>query len=431
MKYIKTIICALVIATILCGCSFHFESSVNDLVSPISPLGENADIQSALNSFVSNGYSLRNPSSGNYKTSYNLFDIDGDDIDEAVSFYEPKDNLGEIEMAIIKKGKNGWKVVENIKGTGKSVYSLDFKDVNGDGTTEIVVCWDVINNSTNHEFSVYKISKKDKINLSLLGEQKTVNNYIFFDYDFDGLDELVLFEISTGGYTSSKAEIYSLKYNNFYLLGETKLDSHITTYSNLQTEKAEDDIRIYADAIGSDGASMLTEIVYWSNSYDTIISPFYSYSTGRTKGTSRKAMLPSMDINDDGRLEIPLDGKKKLPKQIKSIDWKIYKNTILIHTDYSLYVENDNYFVIISDDDYSNVSAKYDTDNRELSVINKKTKKNIFMIKPVLKAVYDEKNYTDYSIVMENSGYYYLAKLGDDTSIKISIDELKGLIKSC
>ena len=50
---------------------------------------------------------------------------------------------------------------------------------------------------------------------------------------------------------------------------------------------------------------MLTEIIHWSDYYNTIVSPFYSYSTGVTKRTTRSAMLSSRDINDDGKIEIP------------------------------------------------------------------------------------------------------------------------------
>ena len=50
---------------------------------------------------------------------------------------------------------------------------------------------------------------------------------------------------------------------------------------------------------------------------------------------------------------------------------------------------------------------------------------------PVLKAVYDEKSYEGYSVILDKSGYYYLAKTGNDKKIKISIDELKKYIKIC
>ena len=48
---------------------------------------------------------------------------------------------------------------------------------------------------------------------------------------------------------------------------------------------------------------------------------------------------------------------------------------------------------------------------------------------PVLKAVYNEAEYSDYTVILDQSGYYYLARTGNDKSIKISTDELKKLIK--
>lgn len=432
MKYIKSAICVLLVAVMLCGCSFHLASSVNDLVSPISPFGDNADVQSAMDMYVSNGYSLKNPSSGEYKTSYNFFDIDGDGVDEAVSFYEPKDNLGEIELAILDKTDSGWKVVENIKGSGKEVYSLDFHDVNSDGNVEIIVCWDVISNSTNHILSIYNVKATDNgFSLKLLGGQKTINNYCFVDTNQNGAEELLLFEITSGNSKSAKAELYSLKSNKYKLLGETKLDSHIDSYSTLALENAEDDVRVYADALGSDGASMLTEVIYWSNTYDTIVSPFYSYNTGRTKDTSRKAMIDSMDIDNDGLIEIPTDENIKLPKQIKAVDWKVYQHTTLIHKAYSLLSENDHYTIIIPSKMLNKISVSYNNDTREMTVINKSTKKTVFTIQPVLKAVYDKNEYGDNSVVMEYSGYYYLAKLGNDKDLTLTLDYIKKNIKCC
>lgn len=166
--------------------------------------------------------------------------------------------------------------------------------------------------------------------------------------------------------------------------------------------------------------------------YNSIVSPFYSYSTGRTSGTSRGCLVNSSDINDDDRIEIPTDASlKKLPKNIKSLNWKIYNKTILVHKAYSLYVIDDNYNIIIPDEYFKNISAVYNSDLREMTVINKQTKKSVFSIMPVLKAVYDEKTYQGYNIILDKSGYYYLAKAGNDKDIKISVDDLKQYIKIC
>ena len=434
MKYIKVFLCVVLIVALFSGCSFRLASSVNDLISAVAPFGENADVKSALDSFLSNGYSLKNPSSGEYITSYNFYDLDGDEKEEAVAFYEPNDNLGTIRMAIIKEYSGKWEVVSDISGYGDDAYRLDFADLNNDGKDEIIVCWNNISNSNSHLFVVYNLKFEDKkFEVKQINKDEIyLNNYVIVDFNQTGNNDILMFEINSGTKTSAKAELYSLNDNNLRLKGETKLDSRVISYRNINVEKAEGDIRVYADAIGSNGNSIRTEVIYWSNMYDSIVSPFYSYSTGRTSGTSRGCLVNSCDINEDERIEIPTDTTVKgLPKNIKPLNWKIYNKTILVHTNYSLYVKDDNYNVIIPDKYFKNISATYNKKTREMTVINKKTKTAVFSIMPVLKAVYDEKSYQGYSIILDKSGYYYLAKTSNDKDIKISIDELKQYIKIC
>lgn len=432
MKYIKVLLCVVLIVALFSGCSFRLASSVNDLISAVAPFGENADVKSALDSFLSNGYSLKNPSSGEYITSYNFYDLDGDEKEEAVAFYEPNDNLGTIRMAIIKEYSGKWEVVSDISGYGDDAYRLDFADLNNDGKDEIIVCWNNISNSNSHLFVVYNLKFEDKkFEVKQINKDEIyLNNYVIVDFNQTGNNEILMFEINSGTKTSAKAELYSLNDNNLRLKGETKLDSRVISYRNINVEKAEGDIRVYADAIGSNGNSIRTEVIYWSNMYDSIVSPFYSYSTGRTSGTSRGCLVNSCDINEDERIEIPTDTTVKgLPKNIKPLNWKIYNKTILVHTNYSLYVKDDNYNVIIPDKYFKNISATYNKKTREMTVINKKTKTAVFSVMPVLKAVYDENIYRGYDIILDKSGYYYLAKTSNDKEIKISIDELKQYIK--
>lgn len=432
MKYIKAIALTLIIAIIFSGCSFRMSSSIEDLIGPVSPFGDNADIQEALDTYAKNGFSLKTPSGGEYIASYNFYDIDGDGNDEALAFYEPTDDLNTISMALIKKVKDKWSVVDNIKGDGKDIYSISFNDVNADDKVELLVCWDVISNSSNHNLSVYSFeNKKDKLSLKQIGEPIEINNYIVVDYNQNSTNELLLFELN-GPYASARAELYSLRDNKFDLLGETKLDSHVSAYTNLQVEKAENDVRIYADALSTDGSSMLTEIIYWSDTYGTIVSPFYSYTTGLTKGTSRNIRLECSDINDDGLIEIPSSHKgiKGLPKNVKAVDWNIYKNTILVHSKYALVVSDDDYMVVIPDEIIGEIAVTYDNEAKELTVLDSKTKNKAFAVRPVLKAIYNENDYSNYSVVLEASGYYYLADIGKDSNIKITIDDLKNLVKS-
>lgn len=434
MKYFKLFVCIVMIVVLFSGCNFRLASSVYDLISAVAPFGDNADVKSALDSFMASGYSLKNPSSGEYITSYNFYDLDGDDKEEAVAFYEPNDNLGTIRMAVIKEYSGVWKVVSDITGYGDDAYRLDFADVNNDGKDEILVCWNTISNSNSHSFVVYNLNFEDsnfEIN-QINTDEIYLNNYAVVDFKQNGNNEILMFEINSGSKTSAKAELYSLNNNKFKLKGETKLDSRVISYRNINVEQAENDVRVYADAIGSNGVSIRTEIIYWSNMYSSIVSPFYNYSTGRTSGTYRSCLVNSADINSDERIEIPTDiSLKKIPKNIKPLNWKIYNNTVLVHKAYSLYVTDDNYNIVIPDKYFKSIYASYNQKTKEMSVINKQSKKTIFSIMPVLKAVYDEKTYEGYSVILDKSGYYYLAKTGNDNDIKISVDELKKNIKIC
>ncbi|MBR7061116.1 MAG: hypothetical protein IKI34_05235 [Eubacterium sp.] len=432
MKYFKLLICVILIAAVLGGCNLSVSSSIDDLISPITPMGDNADVKKALDEYASNGYTLKTPTKGKHITSFTFFNLDKDETKEALAFYEPSDNLGSIYMAVIKKLSSAWQVVENIRGEGKDVFSLDFVDVNADNSKEIIVCWDVISNSTSHELCIYKVGiKNDDVKLSKLGESINANSYIPVDMNSDSVNELLVFKIGSGSSSYAGAELYSFKNDDIRILGETKLDSHIGGYVELKTERAGQSQRVYADAISSSGSSMLTELIYWSDSYGTIISPFYSYSSGLTKDTSRNAMLQSMDINSDNKIEIPNDKKlSNLPQEIACINWQVYKSSTLVHTDYSLFAKNDGYTVIIPDKYIDKIKVEYDKKTRETTVLSKESKKIVFSVIPVLKATYDENMYKGYTKILDSSGYYYLAKTNDNSDIKITIQNLKKYIKS-
>ncbi|MBE6720462.1 MAG: VCBS repeat-containing protein [Ruminococcaceae bacterium] len=432
MKRAAVIPLMLVIAMVFSSCSFKISSSVDDLISPVSPFGDNADIKEAMDDFLPKGYSLKTPNQGEFITAYNFLDIDSDGKDEAIAFYEPSDNLGTLYMAVIKNSGDNWNVVENIEGFGADVSSLGFEDVTGNGKNDLIVCWDAISKSVNHELALYEYgSNKQNSKLNCFYHGITVNNYIAVDMTGDKTKELLLFEISSGNYSRAKAELYSFKNGSEELLGETKLDAHISSYINLTVENYDGENRVYADALGTDGSSLLTEMIYWSDGYDSIISPFYQYSSGLTSGTTRSVIIPSMDVNGDGRIEIPCDmGLKKLPKSVACCDWRVHKNDYLAHTDYSISPKKEKYLVIIPDKYIERIRVKYDVDNRLMTVFSTEGGGEVFSVKSVLKARYKKKDYKDYTRILEDKGYYYLAKASNNKNINITVEDLKSLIKN-
>ncbi len=432
MKWIKLFIPILVIAMIFSGCSFRLASSVDELIAPVAPAGDNADVQNALDSYCKGSFSLKTPVGGEYTTSYIFYDIDTDGQDEAIAFYEPASNLGTINMAVIDKVDNQWSVISNVVGDGSDIYSVNFADLTGDGLVEFIVLWDVISNSSNHVLSVYSQEKESGDSLERIGKEITTNDYIVVDIDNDGINEVMMFTIDAGDSIVAFANLYSYSNGSSKLISRTKLDGHIISYKNIISETVNGNVYVYADAINLNGSQMHTEVIYWSKTYDSIISPFYNYSTGVTKNTIRNTMLTSRDINQDGYVEIPLDATiSGLPQDIEAVNWKQYKGSVLDHVSYSIAVQRDDYQIIIPDKYFDKISVTYDSDNSTLTIYDK-NEKVIFSIISVLKAHYDENSaiFSDYVQIMNNSGYIYLAKINEDSDMKLTIDELKAMIKS-
>ena len=243
--------------------------------------------------------------------------------------------------------------------------------------------------------------------------------------------ELLVFATGTSS-ENPRAELYSFGTGKRELIGETRLDSTITSFESIKYAKTDEGTSIYADALCADGSSMVTEFIYWSDYYNSIISPFYSYSTGRTKETLRSSQVTCRDIDDDGYIEIPEDtSSKKQSSEITSQNWVNYGNTVLSHKCYSFSCKRDGYILVIDDNDFSKVKANYDSESRKLTIINKKNKSNVFEIVTLINSNYsvNDPKYKDYTMIMKNSGFVYLAKVNKSSDIDINIQTLKDMIK--
>ncbi|MCD7872946.1 MAG: hypothetical protein LUG21_06605, partial [Clostridiales bacterium] len=390
-------------------------------------------VQNTLSSYSGGGYNLKNPQYGSFTAAYNFYDIDGDSQKEAIVFYEPSQNLGNINMAVIDKNNKKWSVVYNLESECSEIYSLSFSDLSGDGTPEIIVLWDVISNSKSHVLSVYgQKNENGEFSLFQIGKSINMNNYIPVDIDENGVNEMLVFTVDSGDSVSASAVLYSFSENSCEVLGSTKLDGHISFYKNIISESKNGRVYIYADAVKANGNQMLTEIIHWSDYYNTIVSPFYSYSTGITKNTTRSVMLSCRDINGDGLIELPKDSDRDdLPDFVTAAEWNQFENSVLSIVCCSFAVERDGYQIVLPENIFNDLRIEYSAEDSKL-VAYDGNDNIVFTVLTVLKADYlsDSQAYSDYSEIMRDSGYVYLSALGTGSDIEITLDDLKSYIKS-
>ena len=173
-------------------------------------------------------------------------------------------------------------------------------------------------------FAVISVSYTDEnggIELQAVGEPLSFSKYTSADLNHDGLNELLLFNLPGSDTESASAVVYSMENGRVRRLGQTKLDSNVTAYSSVTVDSSDpDNPVVYADAYKNNGSAMITEIVYWSDYYDTIISPFYDYDTGLTRETFRENTVQCRDIDGDGKVEIPMDvSSARLKRYLRQI----------------------------------------------------------------------------------------------------------------
>ncbi len=425
VKFIKLVVPILLISFLFSGCSFHISSSLDELITPISPFGEDAKISEALDDYAKK-YTLKTCINGNYTSSFVKKDLNGDGKSEAIVFYEPSDALGTVNMALLAVRDGKWQVTSSIVGKGSDVSEISFCDLTGNGQENILVSWEVISNNSNYILSIYSYSSaEDGFELSVLNEDLSFSKYTTADLNNDNLNEVLIFNTPSSDSGSSSAVLYSFKNNAKKKLGSTKLDSNITSYSNITVDKSDDNgAVVYADAVKGQN-SMITEIVYWSDKHDTIISPFYDYKTGVTKETYRSNTITCRDIDGDKSIEIPMDcDDASVPSQLKLINWKTYGNYVLFHKQYSVLNDKDGYFLSVDDKVFKNTYPMYDEKNRELTVKDKENDKILFSLKTVFKAEYSEDAFGGYQMLYEKAPFCYLVSV-QENEYDISYEYIK------
>lgn len=307
MKMLKRFVALLVAASLLLslsGCSFRF-SSLDSLLRPPKLSGKYQGLQDSFENNVDKGYSLSTPENGSYRSAFIAYDFDGDKNEEAIVFYTVKESPDLVKIYYFEYSDGEWLPVSSYDGLGSSVDEVKISDLNFDGKSEIIICWNMFSSKTNKQFSVYDISNGEFTLIS----SAPYSMLKIFDVNGDGIDDIFTMNIDISAsdeYTASAtAYTYDGKSKAFTPFGTVKTDGNISSYANIQVENNDDKRLIYVEANKGDN-DMITEIVYWNDEKNTLVAPLFDVSTQSTQQTLCHSKIMCRDIDGDGILEIPV-----------------------------------------------------------------------------------------------------------------------------
>ena len=311
IKKASALIMCVVMVLLCSGCSLNF-FSVESLMSPPLQSGKNGEVEAAFKKLMAEkNIQLRTPQSGDYQTSFVLFDINGDGQDEAIVFYTDSAIDASVRLSFLECINETWVISADIKGAGSGVYDVSFSDMNNNGRYEILVGWSLYDSKTSKIVSVYEVSDGDNgiFALNTLGTEY-YNSKVVTDFNGDDKDDLVLIYLDDSGEVQkSYFRCFSLSNGgNFVKYGDVKLDSNISFISQIQFDMVKvgnkKSKRVFIDCIKNE-STMFTEMLYWD--FETL-KPVREEKHPSTS-TLRSSKVLCRDIDGDGLLEIPSNTK--------------------------------------------------------------------------------------------------------------------------
>jgi len=282
----------------------------DEVLYPPKRTGEDALIEEAFETAIdTKEYSLQYPKVGDTSTAFVRYDLDDDGGDEALVFYKLDEDGTTVRIHLLDEEDGEWVSRGDEAGYGGQISSVEFDDLNGDGTPAILLSWSIADSGTSHVLSVHTLeSGKNAMSLETLMEE-SYNFMQTVDLDADDKDEILIVSADTKNKSDREvASLYKMGNNgSLKQYGEDAvLDSNVASYDSMQVVTVKDQPVAYLDAVKGT-QSMITEVLLWDADEKALVAPFTDEETLTNSETYRSVSLTCRDIDDDGTLEIPVE----------------------------------------------------------------------------------------------------------------------------
>ncbi len=362
LKKLIALLLTLTAIFMLSGCSSP-SLSENNLLSPPHLSGEMNQIQKALESAVKSTVKLKYPTSGEYRSAFILKDLDQQgQTDYCVALYAVGEEMAQnIHINVIKKTDGAWQSIHDTYYAASDVEMIDFYDFTGDGVLEIIVGFNVYS-GVDKQIAVYSIEDGRLVTRLL----ESYDQFLFSDLSDDGEKELFVLNFDAATSTSV-ARLYTFQSNGVTEEGSCKLDGTISSYlTPVETKLANDQPAIFIDAVK--GKGLITEVLFLKEG--KLYSPFINEASGQNIITHRTSSVSAIDINGDGRLDIPtlkpisgVTGNDVSSSYVTS--WVTHDGNDMVTVAHTIMNYVDGYYLTIPEEFVINIGINRQTEARQ------------------------------------------------------------------
>lgn len=433
-KRLAALILCLVLAFSLTSCR-SMSSDISALLTPPDPAGEMGLIKKALGTYAKTGFTLKYPETGKYQSPFVVQDIDSDLINEAFAFYSTTtDHVVTLHIAYIRNVDGKWVTVNDNSLIATGVEQILFSDMDNDGTSEIIVGWNVFGTS-DRQVAIYSVAD-GTLTQRLL---EKYSGFLICDLDGNSKNELFINYHNIAEKTAT-ARLFSLTEQGVTEIANCPLDASVTQHSLPQISKANNQSAIFIDA--QKGTGMLTEVIVFNDS--TLSSIFYDPLTKETAATYRNSSITSRDFDSDGSIDIPV--MKVLPTAEQLTDserayiteWSSVESSALTPKVRTIMNYTDGYYLLLPDylsEENITLTRKISSRLRIIYLWDKRDNmalNEIFRVQLVSETEWDSPDYdrAGFTEITRQDGTVYTASININPEYNPITDEhLKQMLK--
>ncbi len=291
-KKLPALLCSLCFCMLLGGCAFSTPAEKLYRLPKLPAEYESLELR--IEEILAQGAEHVAPTSGSRLQSVQMVDLDADGSEEALAFFRKTSDEKPMKIYVFKAVEKSYEQYALIEGTASSLYSVDYNDLNGDGSSEIFIGFK--SGTGLQVLSVYSL--KNGVSVPLL--TTVYSRYTIFDAESDRQPELAVFYGDEEGMCTVDC----------YLSGETELrriSSVKLAFSDAELRAVESgalasgEPALFATGIAEDSIAITSILTLKEDG---------NYKTLKKVGDEggevfRFLDLYPTDINSDGIVEIP------------------------------------------------------------------------------------------------------------------------------
>ena len=422
----------------LSGCS-AVNFTVDGLLGAPKLTSEQSNIHQALIESVGSNITLKYPKNGDNRSAYVISNLDSDEGDEALVFYQYNSNSTDdngLRINLLDKTPDGkWYSVKELAGAGTDIDKVILSSMGTDHHIDIIVGYQTLSDD-DKTLEIYRYDGKDFRRVGM----DTYSLLDAFDINSDNSNEIITIQKITNPDTGKiSAKAYLLKLENDKITKNEGIDmcDGITSYvSSVKGLTDKSHYGIFVDGLNAEG-NLQTEIIYYR--YSKLQNPVQTRAEKLVPLCTRPAGYLTTDIDGDGIVEIPsvtpMTGYENAvdDEMVYTTVWSTYEDFYNLREKYRGYYSiQDGYFFSFPKRWKNQVTVKKDTDTGELVFFKYTGDINSYMEEIMRIAVTSKKDshqFTDdgYEFIDSKGQLDYFVRLPSDKreQLILTLDEVK------